>query len=169
MNCVTAEEVSLVFNGRSDGFFKLEFGLRQGCALSPYLFILSMDILSRGLQFMSQHNIIKGVKLAPSAPPLTNCLYADDLLIFGAADGTEATIIHQVLLNFMQYLGQQIGADKSHIWYSGATPEENKTVVSSIFGVVADEGVQKYLGAPASEGRSAYDFLTQKFSVRLQA
>lgn len=37
MGCVTSAQFSLVFNGRGDGFFQPECGLRQGCALSPLL------------------------------------------------------------------------------------------------------------------------------------
>lgn len=85
MACVTFAEFSIIVNGRGDGYLKPKSGLRQGCALSPYLFILGMDLLSRGLKHLTQEGLLRGVKVAPSAPPLTNCLYADDILLFGAA------------------------------------------------------------------------------------
>lgn len=85
MSCIKSAEFSIILNGRGDGFIKPRSGLRQGCSLSPYVFILGMDLLSRKMQFLVNSGSLRGVKIAPTAPSITNCLYADDLLIFGAA------------------------------------------------------------------------------------
>lgn len=76
LGCVTSAEYTVVINGKGDGFFKPMCGLRQGCSLSPYMFILGMDILSRHLTYLVQKRITRGVRIAPSAAPLTDCLYA---------------------------------------------------------------------------------------------
>lgn len=169
MSCVKSAQFSLVFNGRSDGFFKPTCGLRQGCALSPYLFILGMDLLSRHLRHLLSANLLTGIKPAPSAAPLTDCLYADDLLIFGAATETEALRIRDALCSFASVSSQQVGPDKSTIWFSVATPQTEIAHLSNLLGVPINNESPRYLGAPIADGRSSHDFLIESFSARLSA
>ena len=169
MGCVRSAEFSVVLNGVGDGFFKPECGLRQGCALSPYLFILGMDLLCRALNLLVTRNVLKGVRISPSAMPLTSCVYADDLLLFGVANQTEAGLIAQTLNQFSVVSGQQVGPDKSSIWFSAATSEETKAQVSHVFSVSERFANVKYLGSHVSSTQASYDFLVGNFSDELQA
>jgi len=49
MACVSNVHYDVVINGYPTYFFKARRGLRQGCSLSPLLFILAMDGLCRGI------------------------------------------------------------------------------------------------------------------------
>ena len=47
-------------NGWSSGYFNLERGVRQGCPLSPYIFILYSEILANSIR---KDNLVKGIKM----------------------------------------------------------------------------------------------------------
>lgn len=169
MACVKSSEFSIILNGKGDGFITPSCGLRQGCALSPFLFILGMEILSRWLNFQNNHEMLVGAKVAPSAQPITDCLYADDLLVFGAATPTEARQIMQTLSEFEAVSGQRIGPEKSSVWFSHPTTEEKRDQIATILCVSLLENKGKYLGAPIQLDSASFDFLVAKVSSKLQA
>ena len=73
-------ESCIVNNGWTSNFFNLSRGVRQGCPLSPYLFILSAEILAEAIRNKSQ---IRDIKIQDTEFKLSQ--YADDTtLIFGS-------------------------------------------------------------------------------------
>lgn len=57
-------------------------GLRQGDSLSPFLFTIVGDALSRLIQFCSEKNILRGFSFDSSSIEVTHLQYADDVLVF---------------------------------------------------------------------------------------
>lgn len=86
MQCVTTVSFKVQINGGLSPQFLPKAGLRQGDPISPYLFILCMNVLS-GLLIKNQDNSkIKGIKIARKAPAINHLIYADDILLFLKAD-----------------------------------------------------------------------------------
>ncbi|XP_074304500.1 secreted RxLR effector protein 78-like [Silene latifolia] len=85
MGCVTGSWFTLKINGSHHGFFKGKSGVRQGDPLSPFLFVLSMEVLSRQLRTMCN---LPGVSYHPkcSRLKLTHLVFADDLMLFTRGD-----------------------------------------------------------------------------------
>jgi Reverse transcriptase (RNA-dependent DNA polymerase) len=46
-SCLTVSKLTIMVNGQESGFLKPMRGLRQGCPLFSYLFIISMEFLSK--------------------------------------------------------------------------------------------------------------------------
>lgn len=72
---------SILINGCSKGFFRSSRGLRQGDPLSPHLFILMGEGLSRGLNFLLDSGRIKGLHITNRCPPITHSQFVDDTLL----------------------------------------------------------------------------------------
>lgn len=89
ISCDTNGKVTILINGKGDGFIMPTHGLRQVCPLSPFLFIIAMKFLSKGLAQAIQQEEIRGLKVANTAPILSHILYADDLVLTGSASTRE--------------------------------------------------------------------------------
>lgn len=90
--CISTTSFSMLLNGSSFGHFRSSWGLRQGDPLSPFLFIIGTEAISRML-----HNSLRGFKISPSNASLNHLLFADDLIIFTSATSSEASIIKKCL------------------------------------------------------------------------
>ena len=66
MSCVNSASFAVLINGSPSAFFKGSRGIRQGCPLSPYLFLLVIGGLSLLLHDAKEKGAIKGVKITGS-------------------------------------------------------------------------------------------------------
>lgn len=92
-SCVNSVHYSILFNGSLCGSFTPERGLLQGDPLSPLLFIICFEFLSR-LIYNKEEGKIHGIKVSQNAHPISHLMYADDLLIMCCANPSEA-LAHQ--------------------------------------------------------------------------
>ncbi|XP_078165206.1 uncharacterized protein LOC144559912 [Carex rostrata] len=116
--CITSSKFTIIFNDKGDGFIKLKRGLRQGCAMSPYLSIIAMDPLSRMLEASRKTGRLRDLKLTRTSDPLTNSMFADDLLLMGSISQHEVQEFASIISDFCQILGMLINSQKSKAWFS---------------------------------------------------
>jgi hypothetical protein len=79
---------SILVNGTSAGFFTSSRGLRQGDPLSPLLFVVVMEALSRMLNVTMNQGLLTGFSVGSRDNEdlvVNHLLFADDTLIFCGA------------------------------------------------------------------------------------
>jgi len=98
----------VINNGKFTCFFELHRGVRQGCPLSPYLFVLSAEILSL---YIKQKSGIEGIFHG-------NCNYlisqfADDTSLAVVADPDNVRKCFAVLKDFQEISGLKVNVAKT--------------------------------------------------------
>ncbi|KAL5545866.1 hypothetical protein UlMin_005553 [Ulmus minor] len=99
----------------------LEKAYDKGDPLSPYLFILCTEILSRLFNSKIENGSIHGLKLTRGGLPLHHLLFADDIFVFGKACVSEASSIKDTLDSFCSWSGLSFNNSKSSIFFSANT------------------------------------------------
>lgn len=121
--CVCTPSYMVGYNGTVNGYFKGTRGLRQGDPLSPYLFVIAMNCLSKLLTAASTEGRI-GFHPKTASTRLTHLSFADDLLIF--IDGSLSSVqnVLQVLHEFELRSGLAVSVQKSSFFSSGLSQAE---------------------------------------------
>ncbi|KAJ4793940.1 RNA-directed DNA polymerase (reverse transcriptase)-related family protein [Rhynchospora pubera] len=147
--------VTIKINDRGDDFITPNRGLRQGCPMSPYGFIIAMEILSRCLGLAHSRNDIRGTKLAYTSPVVTHIIYADDLVLTGDTQESELAEFQRILQLFGEASGLRVNPAKSKIWFSRSCGTESRDrVTTSLQASHALDG-ERYLGAILARKNSA--------------
>ncbi|KAL0449157.1 UNVERIFIED_CONTAM: hypothetical protein Slati_1472100 [Sesamum latifolium] len=96
LNCVTNCWFSLLINGELCGFFHSTRGIRQGDPLSPSLFVLLAEYMSKGLNKLmaEQKNLAYRGSLGVS-----HLAYADDVIVF--TNNRDESL--ETIMDFLQY------------------------------------------------------------------
>eukprot|EP00253_Pinus_taeda_P011273 PITA_11273 len=123
MSCITDVSYSVLLNGEANTFFTSERGLRQGCPLSPLLFLLIMEGLSRVISAARDRQLLNGIKLADNFY-LTHLLFVDDILIFLNGSIGDTTTLQNSMLLFQRATGMRINEQKSTITLVGCSIHE---------------------------------------------
>ncbi|KAL2934560.1 LINE-1 retrotransposable element ORF2 protein [Bienertia sinuspersici] len=129
MECVTTPMFSVVINGSPHGFFKSARGLRQGDPISPLLFVMGMEYLSRSLTKVAEE---QGFHFHPRcrAAKLTHLCFADDLIL--CCKGEQASIdkLLRGFNHFSQVSGLQANRSKTEIYTCGMKDQEVQNVLN---------------------------------------
>lgn len=101
---------------RLSDFFPLKKGIRQGCPLSPLLFVAALEPLAC---FIRQNSAIKGIVRARKEYKIS--LYADDVLIFVSQVEETVPLVLKIFEEFKTVSGYSLNLDKSKIVPLGLT------------------------------------------------
>lgn len=116
MRCISTASFSILINGAAKRMIHSQRGLRQGCPLSPYLFISCVEGFSNLLQQAESQKLIQCLKFSSSLS-ITHILFADDSLIFTRADPTDCKRLKQIFDSYAAASGQIFNYEKSSMFF----------------------------------------------------
>ncbi|KAM6596656.1 uncharacterized protein LOC133034319 [Cannabis sativa] len=170
MECVSSVTYSILLNGKPLPKFSPKRGIRQGNSISPFLFLLCNDVLSRIISKDQELGRIHGIQLARGAPAISHLMFADDTILFCRANSREAENLGKCLKVFEDWSGQRCSKPKSGILFSRNCPDSIRNEISLKLGIETMRGNEKHLGNPFLFTRSRqkdFDFLKSKLLSRL--
>ncbi|GJU76434.1 RNA-directed DNA polymerase, eukaryota, reverse transcriptase zinc-binding domain protein [Tanacetum coccineum] len=147
MKCVTSTSFSIAVNGESCGFFRGGRGLRQGDPMSPYLFILVMEILNLLMLRKVESNRSFQYHFGCNQLKITHICFADDLLMFCHGDADSVRIIKEVIKEFGDVSGLLPNYYKSTIIF-GSVNDEDRHIILDICPFKVESLPVKYLVVP---------------------
>ena len=105
------------------GFFGLGRRVRQGCPLSPYLFILCAEVFATAIR---GDNEVKGISVGNVECKLSQ--YADDTTMI--LDGSQTSLERSFALldSFGQLSGLRVNCEKTEVLWIGSKKESNQII-----------------------------------------
>ena len=144
---VKGGSVGVNLNGEERKFFKLGKGLRQGDPISPLLFNLIGDVLTRMLSKAMENNLIGRLLTNFKYGGVVSLQYADDTILFSDCDEAHLKNLKCCLAWFEQLSGMRINFHKSELIPMNLEADEVHKI-SHIFCCPIGSFPIKYLGIP---------------------
>ena len=145
---------SCVMNGGfSTGYFEIGRGVRQGDPLSPYLFLIVIEILAHAVR---NDSTIKGINLENYE--VKQVLYADDMTIF-VRDKDSVKNLKVIFHSFQKISGLKVNMEKTNIVWIGKEREGLGVEIPSFGNLVKEV---KILGVYFSVDRKMREELNYK-------
>ncbi|XP_028553343.1 uncharacterized protein LOC114580329 [Dendrobium catenatum] len=131
LECVVNVRFSIIINGKYSKWMKACSGFRQGCPVSPYLYIMCSQLLSNSLR-KKEGDI--GIQISPRGPRISHLMYADDVLIFSQASKWLAKNLKKIVEEFCKWTGQSVNINKSQIIFGKNVNRQVKNKLTKVFG-----------------------------------
>eukprot|EP00253_Pinus_taeda_P008568 PITA_08568 len=147
LELIKSTRYSVLVNGTPSMPFSPSRGIRQGDPLSPFLFVILMEGLSRLIAKKKEDVQIRGLQPIRSYPATTHQQFVDDTMLHGTPTMKEATAYKDILHLFSKASGMEINFAKSTIFFFN-THQAVQSHLSRLLGFRIGSLPSRYLGAP---------------------
>lgn len=144
---VKSSRFSILVNKSPFEPFSPSRGIRQGDPLSPFLFVILMEGLSRIIVKAKNEGTIKGIQPIHSIPGTTHQQFVDDTMLHGTPTVKEALELRRILDLFSRASGLDINFSKSTIFFFHTHPAI-QAHLSNLLGFKKGCLPSRYLGMP---------------------
>ncbi|XP_022857249.1 uncharacterized protein LOC111378309 [Olea europaea var. sylvestris] len=170
MECVTSTSYSIALNETLHGFFKGRKCIRQGDPLSPFLFVICIEYLSRLLKAATDDS---DFNFHPKCGPqkITHLAFADDLMLFVRGDVMSVKIVMDCLSNFRSASGLRLNVLKSSLFTAGTHGQILEDILE-LTSVPRDSMSFRYLGILLASEKlkvGCYAFFLDKITTYIGA
>jgi ribonuclease HI len=163
--------LSVSINGKSHGYFNCTRGVRQGDPLSPLLFCLAEDVLSRAISKLVSQGTLHLIKGTRNVCVPSHSFYADDLMIYCKGNLAGLRALKALFATYAAESGQCISHTKSTIFSGSITPRRLALIVD-LLNFRTGSMPFNYLGVPIFKGKPKVSHLqpiADKIKVKLSA
>lgn len=136
-----------MINGEDSSYFKTGKGLRQGDPLSPFLFNLVGDGLSKMLAKATSKGLVRGLLEEFKMGGIVSLQYADDTILFSKAEESVLKNLKCILMWYEQISGMRVNFHKSELVPLNLSQDEAHWM-AHIFSCPIGSFPIKYLGVP---------------------
>lgn len=161
--CSSAELFSILLNGSIFGNVQAKRGIRQRDPLSPFLFIIRLELSSRMLHRFEVEGKIQGIKIGRSSPAISHIFFVDDLMIFCRANGENVSHIAECLSQFCKWTRQLISVSKFGCVFSSNTKARVKAQIKHLLNMKELPKDTKYFGNLLFLGKKKYETFSYLF------
>ena len=115
--CLSLASFVVLVNETTKGWVKASRSLRQRDPLSPFLFTIITDVLSRLLLRAKERDLFMGFLVGKNRTRVSHLQFVDDTIFFSRASMEDLQTLKLILLVLGHLLGLRINLNKSIISY----------------------------------------------------
>ena len=171
MSCISSSSISVLLNGGKLDSFLPSRGIRQGDLLSPYLFIMCMEMLGVLIREKCEANLWDPMKASRNGPSFSHLFFVDDLVLFAKADRKNYYNVRGTLDSFCVLSDQKVSLHKSKVYFSPNIDPNLREEMCEILGMNSTLNLGKYLGFPLKLPKSSsqdFNFVIDRVHNKLQ-
>lgn len=170
MMCVSSVSYTILINRVPSQFFREYLGLRQGCSLSPLLFMLSINGLSINISAAKMRGKFTGHHIKKNVY-VSQIMFVDDVLLFGQVSSNQWQHLFHIISKFGDASNLYFNKFKSLLIHASNNQTQIVEIVKNCFvGTFPMDSGFKYLGfnlKPNKYINKVWKWLINKFDRKL--
>jgi len=152
LTILNSARLSILVNGKAVGFFSCSRGVRQGDPLSPLLFCLAEEVLSRALSNSVARGRLTPMSYCRGTSFPTHVLFANDIMIFCTGLKSNIWELMSIFNKYSAISGHIVNNSKS-MFFTGAMSVTRINMIANMPSFSVGTVPFLYLGCPIFQGK----------------